>query len=127
MTVKIALHSITCMVLGFANNWAFERGLPFRVTSVLSDEAKDRRLNRVSSSHREGRAFDISIQGWTIDDIDDFREDMQRKFGHYGAFSIRDDVRRLVVIKHDHIHVQISKAIATSKNDKLLNSLCELK
>lgn len=127
MTAKIALHSITCMIMGFAHNWAFERNLVFRLTSVVSEEKRDVILGRVSASHREGRAFDISIRGWTTDDIDDFREDLQRKFGQYGAVSLRDNVRRLVVVKHDHIHVQISKAIATAKNEKLLSSLCEIR
>lgn len=121
------VHPILCMVLGYAHIWAFNNDLPFVVTSAVSDIEKDRRLGRVSSSHRDRRAVDLSIKGWTTDNLDDFKIDVESRFGQYGAISYSDHEKRLVVVKSDHIHLQISPEMASHKNEKLLYSLCSFK
>lgn len=109
--LTLCMHPITIMVLGYSAYICSEMQVPFEVTSTVSDLKEDQRLGRTSSSHREGRAFDISIRGWTTDDIDNFKLDLEKKFGEYGAVSARDGVKRLVVVHTGtapHIHIQIS-------------------
>lgn len=86
--------------------------LPFTITETWTDLMEDDRLGRVSSSHREFRAVDLSSMGWTQREIDNFISWLTMSFGKYGAISKRDGVRRLVIHhnKHgDHFHIQIDR------------------
>lgn len=110
-TLSLCMHPLAVMILGYASFTAQQMDLPFVVTSTVSDIREDERLGRTSASHREGRAFDISIYGWTTDDIDNFKFEMERKFGDLGAWTHRGE-QRLVVVHNGtapHIHVQISR------------------
>ena len=109
--LTLTMHPLTVMVLGYAAFTAEQMDLPFEVTSTVSDIREDNRLGRKSSTHREGRAFDLSIHGWTTDDIDNFKLELENKFGEYGAWT-RDGGQRLVVVHTGtapHIHIQISR------------------
>ena len=108
---KLFVHPAIIIVLGYCQLWAFQRGLPFNPTSVMSTEKKDKALGRISDTHKEGRAFDLSIRGWTTDDIDDFKVDIEKELGHLGAVSESDLVRRLVVVESDHLHIQVDAAL----------------
>ena len=113
--LTLTMHPLAVMILGYAAFTAEQMGVPFTVTSTVSDLKEDQKLGRVSSSHRTGRAFDLSIYGWTTDDIDNFKIELESKFGAYGAISKRDGSRRLVVVHNGtapHIHVQISAEYA---------------
>jgi hypothetical protein len=90
--------------------------LPFTVTRTLSE-----RIEGISKtdSHADGRAFDMSTRGWTIDDIDNFVHDMNRSgvASLYGATSRTDGVVRLVVYEPNddttgrvsHLHIQVRR------------------
>ena len=114
----LEMHPMTLRILFHAYQWAHSRKIPFVVTSTLSTKEEDELLKRVSTAHRTGRAFDLSIRGWTTDDIDDFHMDFEKAYGKWGAVSKRDLIRRCVVIKRDHIHVQISWEFVNFKNFK---------
>ena len=103
------LHPMLLRIMFHMNYWCFARKLPFVVTSTLSTKQEDIALKRTSTSHKTGRAFDIAIRelSWTTDDLDNFKIDFEKLYGKFGAVSKRDLVRRLVVIKNNHIHVQI--------------------
>ena len=110
--LTLCMHPLMVSILGYAAFVAQEMDLPFVVTDTVSDLHKDKKLGRTSASHREGRAADISLRGWTTDDIDNFKLKLEQKFGKYGAISSRDNQRRLVVVHTGtapHIHLQIDR------------------
>jgi len=104
------------MTLGYVALYCENHHLPFRVTRTV-----DEMIQGVSKTdiHADGRAFDISVQGWTTDDIDNFVHDMNTSdFAHrYGAISTTDNQVRLIVWepsddscgKIQHLHAQVRR------------------
>lgn len=83
------------------------------ITDALSSAADDARLGRVSTSHREGRAVDISVKTWPEEFIVRAVAWLERVHGHKGAISKSDGKRRLVVDhvgSARHLHIQISRS-----------------
>lgn len=112
------LHPIALIILFDMHSYCLKRSLPFVVTATVTTQEEDEQLNRQSSTHREGRAFDLSIQGWTTDEIDDFMLHFQKKYDEFAAKKINGEKVLIPPINHGtapHFHVQISRAI-TSKN-----------
>lgn len=111
MTLMYLIHPILFYIVADMNLWAYENGLPFQITRSV-----DRKITDVSTSttHNEGRAVDISIQGWDTDMIDEFIFQFNSKYSEqYGAFSRSDGKPRLIPpIDHGtapHFHVQIRR------------------
>lgn len=96
-------------------HWADENGCPFLITATISTEEEDKKLARVSLSHREGRAVDISTNGWDDLQIKDFLNYYRRKFNYLGATSKADNEKKLIVYgdrRHlNHFHIQISRGL----------------
>jgi hypothetical protein len=90
------------------------------ITATLSTLAEDQALNRVSSSHREGRAFDVSIRTWNPTILRTFLEFFNAKYSHLGAVSKSDGIRRFIVHKPHgtgpHLHVQVGRDIISQAN-----------
>lgn len=65
----------------WVTNWANKRKLPILFTSII------RPKDSISSSqvHQTGRGFDLSIRGWTTDDIDDLIADCLKECENLGA------------------------------------------
>ncbi len=91
--------------------YANQHNLPVKITSLASDREN---VRAVSRTHEEGRAIDISSKNWSKDNIKGAIEYMNKIAGHYGAFSYRDQVQR-VIIHHeafgqgDHFHIQVMR------------------
>lgn len=121
INLTLKMHPVASLLMLYMSLWASERGLPFTVTSTVSTKDEDAKLGRVSTSHLDGRAFDISIKGWTIDEQTDFFIDHVEKYGHLGAYSHNGE-QKLIVI-HDgtapHIHVQIKPGISFPRLEDL--------
>jgi len=92
---------------------------PFIITETLTDIDIDKRYQRVSSSHREGRAIDISLNWWTKEDAQKFTDHFNSKYVDMAAISgstlkptlcVYGDKRHL-----SHIHVQVHKKFAIKK------------
>ena len=102
-------------IISFSAQWCYERELTFMITSLMRSEKRNAELDSVSNTHPEGRAFDMSVSskyGWNKHHINEFKEDIENKFGEYGAISLSDGKRR-VIVSHDngngyHIHIQIA-------------------
>lgn len=104
------LHPIALMILFHMNWWAQSRGLPFVVTDTVTTLAEDDYLNRASDTHRTGRAFDISIRGWSTDDIDNFMHTFKTKYNKYAAVNKHAEPVLIPAINHGnapHFHIQI--------------------
>lgn len=100
-------------IFAFVVTWANERSLPVEFTSIIRTPEENRMLGSSSSTHCDGRAFDMSARGWTTDDIDDLIFDVTDKFKDWGAISASDFQSR-PVIYHDighgsHFHFQVRR------------------
>jgi len=106
----LRLHPIAATLLLYSSIWAKERDLPFIITDTVSTKEEDQALNRVSESHFDGRAWDISLVGWSTDDQTDYFIDFNNLYGHLGALT-KSNERRLIVIHNNgngyHLHFQI--------------------
>jgi len=95
------------IVLGYFGLFCQEHTLPCLITSLFTDAVKI----RSSSTHRDGRAFDASIRGFTDEDIKMLVEYMEDKVGSLGAISLSDNIRRVVICHGGtarHLHFQVS-------------------
>lgn len=119
------LHPVLLIMVFDMHSYCLRRSLPFVVTSTVSTIEEDERIGRISATHREGRAVDISIQGWTTDEIDDFMLHFQKKYWEFAAK--KPDGERVLIppVNHGsapHIHVQVSRVLnakAIDLNHKL--------
>ena len=92
--------------------WAKNKQLPCIISDAVSSIQEDGKLKRVSSTHREGRAFDISTRGWTKEDVDECIRVLGFKYRHLAAVG-QDGSQRLVYFHNagtgDHLHFQVAK------------------
>lgn len=96
-------------------DYCAKKNQTFLISSFISTVTEDDALERVSSAHREGRAFDLSITTWS----DEQKKEFVRYYNNdsmlktLGAYSLSDNVQRLVVHHNsgfgDHIHVQVKR------------------
>lgn len=97
-------------------DWAKGHWLPFEVTSTVSTMEEDGCLSRVSSTHRTGRAFDLSIHGWLEPAIEEFSKVFNAKYLHVAAIGNQSGESELLVRHNNgngvHIHCQIAKVFA---------------
>ena len=68
------------------------KGLPCKITSI-----KDEAAGRVSRSHAQGRAVDISARGFSTDDIDDALIHFNKNYENIAAISAKDLKPRALV------------------------------
>lgn len=70
----------------FVLDWAAEYKLPVVFTSIIREKLPVSKSN----THAEGRAFDISVRGWTTDHIDDLLADSRTFLKNIGALAYRE-------------------------------------
>lgn len=109
---SIFMHVLCINVMCDMAKWAEDRSLPFVVTETVTSLEEDQILNRVSSSHREGRAFDASTRGWPEEKILQFMAHFSEKYKGIAAVAGKSGSPTLIV-RHDtghgdHFHVQIN-------------------
>jgi len=88
-------------------------GHKFVITDLLSEESEDKKLNRVSTSHRDGRAADIRVRDWPLEFRRLFELNFEKLYSHWAATSKATGKKNLIFI-HDngnalHCHIQVSK------------------
>lgn len=83
--------------------------LPLTITSIIRPMIKGVSKSR---THQEGRAFDISVRGWKLDDIVMIIDSVNEKHT-IGAISLKDGQEREVIYedgitagKGAHLHFQ---------------------
>jgi len=101
-----ALIVVLSAVLQFCRNTM----LNCRITNI-----RHRFPNSVSNTHPEGRAFDVSVRGWSKENIKECVKYVEKRIGYLGAISSRDNQRRIAVV-HDigygrHIHFQVARDV----------------
>lgn len=84
--------------------------IPLVITSLISDRDG---VKSSSSTHREGRAFDVRTFFWSDRDIEDCVVYFNTYFRNIAAVSASDKIPRAAVYgdeKHmDHIHFQVRR------------------
>lgn len=88
-------------------------GYEFLITDILSEVQEDKKLKRISSSHREGRAVDVRTHGIPEDFLKTFEEKFERIYTNEAAISLKTGEPNLI-LKHNngngnHLHIQVRK------------------
>lgn len=115
------MSPITLFILFDMAWYCVQNGLPFVITETFTTEEEDKAVNRKHACHREGRAFDVSVIGWTKKQMDTFMKYFEEKWGHLGAIGSETGKRNLVELHSGtelHFHVQIEKLYAVKANLK---------
>jgi len=85
---------------------------PFTVTDTVSTLKEDIKISRTHSTHRDGRAFDISVKGWSKKFRKQFCNHFNHKYEKEAAISA-STLKRTLCIDHvgtaAHIHVQADR------------------
>jgi hypothetical protein len=117
------VHPIQIEICKEMDKWLLNYdGSQLEITDAKTTLKEDEALNRVSSSHREGRAIDISVNGWDKQKVSDFCLYFSNKYHLMGAVSLSDNIRRFIVWrKHGsgaHIHTQLGHDVIIKYKDK---------
>lgn len=88
-------------------------GYDFVITDLLSEIQEDKKLKRVSASHREGRAADIRVKGIPEEFLKTFEEKFEKIYHNEAAISLKTGQPNLI-LRHnigagDHLHIQVKK------------------
>lgn len=109
------LHPNALMILCDVIRWSIEKEINLVISDAVTTLQEDEALSRVSSTHRESRAFDISTRGWKKDQIDECVRIFSMKYRHMAAVGM-DGHPRLVYFHNAghgaHLHFQIHKKFA---------------
>jgi hypothetical protein len=107
------IHWSLAMIVAAMSGYCQKHKLRLQITDSISTYAEDTFLKRVSRTHREGRAIDLSVRGWEKSDIEMFVDFWN---GHhynkdYGAISA-STMKPKLVYYHDaghgkHLHIQV--------------------
>ena len=98
------------VVLGDLIEQAERRGLPpLKITSMIRGE--NSKVKSASKTHQTGRAIDISIMGWDVEEVDDIVTEFNQKYEDIAAISNSDLKPRLMICHNvgygPHIHIQV--------------------
>jgi len=101
------IHPNLFYLLGCFVKYAYDRGLPVTITSIIRDKLS----GSVSKTHEEGRAIDISCNGWSVDQCLAAEEYMNRNYPHIAAISSKTFMPAACVyhnVGHGvHFHIQV--------------------
>jgi hypothetical protein len=94
-------------------NYAMPRKLPVIVTSLLREENDGISETHI---HQEGRALDLSVVGWTQQQISELSQYINSKYSALiGAISAKDGISRACYYHNNgngwHFHIQVRPII----------------
>jgi len=120
------LQPATLYLLGAFVVYANNLGLPVNITSICEDVQ-----GRKTRTHCEGRAFDVSVRGWNLLDIQNAVAYFNKNFKDIGAISSSDHKARALVyhkipggIAHFHAQTRLfpeGKAVPMLKQNVKCN------
>ena len=105
-------------ILAYISIFCMKNKTILQLTSIHDDSNQDLLLGRVSKSHQEWRAFDMSLRhiyGWNDLLITKLEDEINQKFKDIGAISAKSGISTPIVI-HDngngyHAHIQVRKGL----------------
>lgn len=108
------LHPLVISIMFDMKFYCDENKIPFIITSTVSTVDEDQEINRRSSTHRTGRAFDASLKGWSEKELIDFKKHFNNKYKHVAAVDKKG--RPKFIVDHvgtaRHLHIQIHSRYA---------------
>lgn len=102
------------IVLEDMANWIVGHGYEFMITDLLSELAEDRKLNRVSTSHLEGRGADVRCHEWPEEIRNKFEHYFEAKYKSWAAISKQTGKENLILFHVGtamHLHIQLRKGL----------------
>lgn len=121
------LHPRAKEIIQEQSDYCFAEGEDFILTETVTTAMEDMHLGRVSSSHRECRAWDIRTKTWKQGFAQKFCDYFEGKYNDIGAVSKSDMKRRFTVDKSNtakpHIHCQLSKDFAKTVAWRIQNGM----
>lgn len=85
------------------------------ITDIMSDAAEDQKLHRVSTTHREGRAFDFRVHGLPKEFLDEVENKFENLYKELAALSLENGKPNLILYHNNgngmHAHVQIRRGV----------------
>ncbi len=84
-----------------------DNGHEFMITSFIRSPEENEAVGAKSSTHMQGRAFDLRIHdipSWFLIECRDY---YNKKFENIAAWSLSENKPVLVKLKKDHLHIQI--------------------
>lgn len=108
-----SINPILIYIIGDMALYCLNKKLPFKINSTVSTEEEDIKYGRVSMSHREGRAVDLALDGWSENQRKTFCKVFNDKYKKEAAVSSKTK-RSLLCVYGDpqhlqHIHIQVHK------------------
>lgn len=104
------IHPQLMLMIGFVNNFCYENKLEFKITSVIRTKEENKRVKAVSTTHIDGRAADISLKGFSKEQVEELESEINIRFKHVGAVSPTNGESRPIVVHVGtgyHAHLQI--------------------
>lgn len=112
---SLYMHPIMSLILIDMYWYCMAQNRPFTVTDTVSTIEEDERINRRHATHREGRAFDLSVKGWGKKFRKEFCDHFNHKYRSHAAISSRS-LQPVLCVDHvgtgPHIHVQANSKYA---------------
>jgi hypothetical protein len=101
------IHPNLFYLLGCFIKFAYDHSLPVTITSII----RPRLSVSVSDTHGEGRAIDLSVHGWQVDQCLEAVDYFKKNFSHIGAVSKSTGEPRPLVYEPmakygAHLHLQ---------------------
>lgn len=98
--------------------WAVQHGVTLTFTETYSTAAEDKALNRVSDTHRTGRAFDIRVKDLSPEFIELFQTHFNTLYNQSMGAVTKSGPQLIVYKPHGtgpHFHVQIRRGYGEEK------------
>lgn len=110
MELFFKLHPVLMVILTDMYSYCYDNNMEFVITDTISTIEEDRKLKRVSSTHRTHRAADIRIKNWDNLELKDFQNHFNQKYKDFASVNSSGEPRLVVI--HDagygsHGHIQI--------------------
>ena len=97
-------------VLGYVTQYCFENNLPMVITSIIR---KPNDGISKSTTHQDGRAFDLRLNNWNIGQIIKLEEYLKETCFDLGAISKETGEPRVIHVHGDgnwlHAHMQVRR------------------
>jgi hypothetical protein len=106
------MHPKTIEVAKFMDNWCQKNyKIELTITSTVSTGKEDRELQRISDTHRTGRAFDVRTKDLPDELVAELCSVTRKEYGTLGA--VASGNYSLIVYKphgtFQHLHVQLNR------------------
>jgi hypothetical protein len=106
------MHPKAQEVAKFMDDWSQKNyGIELTLTATVSTAAEDKELERVSTTHREGRAFDVRTRDLPESLIAELCAATRKEYGKFGAVSGHSP--QLIVYRPHgsgpHLHIQLNR------------------